>query len=208
MEEENPKPACLDGAAVVRWPAGTQLFKAGDECANFVYLVSGSVRVDLLTSTGRSVVLYRFGEAETCILTTSCLIGHQHYCAEAVVEKDAAALLLNSSQFQIKLVEDRAFQHLVFSSFASRLSSLMGKIEDVAFGSIDVRLASRICELAAGKPDIKATHEQLSADIGSAREVVSRKLAQWEAKGLVERRRGGLRLLDLDELKNLTGVGN
>jgi len=49
-------------------------------------LLEGSIRVDLTAKNGRSIMLYRFGADETCVLTTSCLMSGDDYCAEAHTE--------------------------------------------------------------------------------------------------------------------------
>jgi len=56
---------------------------------------------------------------------------------------------------------------------------MMGKIEEVAFVPIEARLAARLLELGIRQSTIRITHEQIAIILGTAREVVSRKLAQW-----------------------------
>ena len=93
-------PACISKAHQVSLKAGTQVFGAGDPCRNFYFLLEGSIRVDLISRNGKSIMLYRFGEGETCILTTSCLLGGEDYSAEAHVEKDTVAIAVPESEFQ------------------------------------------------------------------------------------------------------------
>lgn len=85
---------------------------------------------------------------------------------------------------------------------------MMGKIEEIAFVPIDTRLASRLLELRSDNPTIHITHEQLALDLGTAREVVSRKLAQWETKGLIARARGSVRLVNVRKLEQMSALGD
>jgi CRP/FNR family transcriptional regulator len=80
---------------------------------------------------------------------------------------------------------------------------MMSKIEEVAFIPIDTRLAARVLQLQSTSPTIKVTHDELATDLGTAREVISRKLAQWEKLGLIERGRGILKILNTKQLQNL-----
>ena len=194
-------PDCLRDADVVRLSKGAVVFQAGDACTRFFYLLDGSVRVDLVSRAGKSILLYRFGADQTCVLTTSCLMSGEDYCAEAHVEEDAIVCVIPYPVFEAKLNSSPEFRRLVFSSLSQRLAAMMGKIEDVAFVSIDMRLAARVLELSEGADLIHATHEQLAVDLGTSREVVSRKLAQWEDGGLVARGRGSLRILKPQELR-------
>ncbi len=202
------RPECLSNAQEVSLDAGQQVFGAGDPCRNFYFLLDGSIRVDLIARSGKSIMLYRFGKNETCILTTSCLLGGEEYSAEAHVEKDITALALPEKEFQALLGTSADFRRLVFNSFASRLSTMMAKIDEVAFSPLDSRIASRLLELSKENEDLAITHEQLAADIGTAREVISRRLAGWEKEGLIMRHRGGLNILSPSGLKKLAVLGD
>lgn len=201
-------PDGLKGGQLVTLPAGTRVFQAGDACTQFFYLIEGAIRVDLIAKGGRAIMLYRFGADETCILTTSCLLSGDKYCAEAHTESDVQAYVVPFATFEAQLNQSEAFRRLVFSSFSERLASMMGKIEEVAFIPIETRLATRLLELTTSEGTVFATHDQLAIDLGTAREVVSRKLAQWEKSGLIQRARGSLRLVNVRKLENIAALGD
>lgn len=196
-------PECLSGATLMSLAKGALVFQPGDHCANFVYLLSGVIRVDLIAKSGKAATLYRFGANESCVLTTSCLLSGEDYGAEARVEADAEACMLPRRLFDERLNSSAAFRELVFASFASRLAALMAKIEAIAFTPIDIRLAARVLELTVQNPVAQITHDQLAADLGTAREVISRKLAQWDRQGWIERGRGGFTVIDVVGLRTL-----
>lgn len=201
-------PACLADGRAVALPAGAVIFRPGDACETFYFLTAGSVRVDLVGAGGRSVLLYRFGAGETCVMTTSCLMGGDDYSAEARAETQARALALPKAVFAHRLDVDPEMRALVFNGLARRLGFMMAKVEEVAFASIDRRLARRLAALADADGVVPATHERLAADLGTAREVVSRKLADWAARGLVERRRGGVRLVDARAIEAMAAAAD
>ena len=76
--------------------------------------------------------------------------------------------------------------------------------ELLAFRRMDARLASRLLQCPEGL--VEFTHEQLAGDIGTAREVVSRLLKELENKGMVELRRGSVRILNRDGLKKIAAL--
>ena len=184
-------------------PAGARVFRPGDPCERFVVLVEGAIRVDLVSHSGRSILLYRFGAGETCVLTTACLLSGEAYNAEATVERDAKLRVLSKRQFEQQMATSAGFREFVFTSFADRLSNVMARIEDVAFTAIDARLAGCLLQHADASDAVRATHDQLASDIGSAREVVSRKLAAWERQHLVARGRGEIVIQNRDALLHL-----
>lgn len=76
-------------------------------------------------------------------------------------------------------------------------------IEDVAFQRIDIRLAEKVLELAQGESHIRLTHQQLAAELGTAREVISRQLSEFQRRHWVKQSRGVIERLDFAELERL-----
>ena len=139
-------------------------------------------------------------------MTTSCLFSGANYAAEAHVEEASQACLIPKTAFEEKMGASAEFRNLVFTSFSDRLALMMSKIEDIACTPIDVRLAACAIERAADGSHVEITHDQLAAELGTAREVVSRKLAQWEASGIVRRKRGAFEILDKASLVRLAAM--
>lgn len=188
--------------------AGSQLFRPGDSCQQFVYLLAGSVRVNLLSESGHSVLLYRLSSGDTCVLTTSCLLSHDNYNAEAIVEEDVTLLVMSAEKFRDALNNSDSFRQFVFASFSNRLSAVIKKVDEVAFQPIESRLASALLHSHAINQTISITHDQLAMEVGSAREVISRKLSLWQNNGLIDRGRGKLTLLDIPALENIATQTN
>lgn len=194
METPQALPECLQDFQRAALKAGTPVFRYGDPCQHFYFVEAGSIRVDLISPSGKSVLLYRIGVGETCVLTTSCLFSNETYAAEAITESDVAAVIVPKAAFEDRLNTSPAFRTLVFASFATRLSHMMARIEEVAFSSLGQRMARRVLELSGKADKITITHEQLAGDLGSAREAIGRKLVDWERRGLIQRGRGTLRI--------------
>jgi len=208
MTASDQRPECLAPFGALKLGAGTTVFQNGLECENFYFLLRGTVRVDLINSDGKSVLLYRIEPNETCILTTSCLLADEVYCAEAITETEVEVIAVPRAEF-LKLLDRSAdFRALVFHSFSSRLSTMMGKIDEVSFASIDQRLARRLLELGGDGAVIDVTHEQLAKDLGSAREVISRKLLDWEKQKIINRGRGSVQVTAVDAINRLANLGD
>ena len=68
---------------------------------------------------------------------------------------------------------------------------------------MDVRLAARLLELADGTDTVNATHQVLSTELGTAREVISRTLSEFQRRGWVEQERGKVHLVGRPGLERL-----
>ena len=192
----------LDEAQLVKLDQERFVFRSGDLCNAFLVLVDGSVRVQLTSAGGREVTLYRLGPGGSCILTTSCLLSHENYPAEAVAESDITAVAIPNTAFQEALDHSRAFRDFVFDGFSKRLTNVIQRIEEVALTPIDTRLAGALLRLDELGGE-QVTHQQLAVELGTAREVVSRHLKKLEREGLVELGRGRIRVLERGRLQRL-----
>ena len=185
-------------ARIIRVKAGYVLFREGSACKAYVLVISGSVRVQKMDPDGREIVLYRVEDHQSCMLTTTCLIGHQDYPAEGIAETDVELVILPAETFQTALAESEGFRRFVMRSIGQRIADLMALIEDVAFGRMDVRIARLL--LAHNSDSLHTTHQEISAELGTAREVVSRVLKHFERQGWISLGRGCIQLLNRDGL--------
>ena len=197
---------------LVRLPAGRDVFRLGDPCGSYLVVVNGMVRVQALSASGREVVLYRVTDGQSCVITTACLISGDVYPAEGVTEAETTALAVPQGVFTELLGRSAAFRSFVFSSQGQRLSDLIQRIEDVAFGRVDGRLARMLLDRSkANGGAILATHQQLASELGTAREVISRQLKVFEKQGWIRVQRGSVEVLQPQALvsicKDTTAAG-
>jgi CRP/FNR family transcriptional regulator, anaerobic regulatory protein len=190
-------------AQPVSAPAGTRIFSEGSPCAAYLILLSGQMRVRKIGENGREIVLYRVEPGETCIVTTACLMAGTPYNAEGIAETDIQARALPMAAFRALLAASATFRDFVFRAYGTRISDLLLLLEEVAFGRIDQRLASRLLELGRGRNEIKITHHDLAVELGTAREVVSRQLKEFERLGWVRLARGHILVIESDALDEL-----
>ena len=193
-------------AAAGQWmtvPATSLLFDDHQACQGFPFVVSGSVRVLKAAVNGRELPLYRVQSGETCIISSSCLLGHEDYNARGIAEADTELMLLPRQTFDVLLGEP-LFRTFVFHLFAERIADLMRLIEEVAFQRLDQRLAALL--LGKGKV-VHVTHQQLADELGSVREFVSRLLKGFAAQGLVKLAREQIEILDPGGLRRLASDG-
>lgn len=184
----------------------TVVFGPGKTPDHLLLLLDGTVRVQQLSAQGREIVLYRVHAGESCVMTSACMLAFENYSAEGVAETAVQAVMIPLQTFDRLVGESTSFRHFVFSAYSKRIVELFHIIEEVAFQRLDVRLAEKILELAEGTMHLHLTHQQLAAELGTAREVVSRQLSEFQRRQWVKQSRGALEILDLDGLKQLASA--
>ena len=196
--------AQLPPGAIMQLPAGTQVFAEHQPCQGFPLVLEGSIKVIKLAANGRELMLYRVMPGGSCIISSSCLLGHSDYNARGIAETPLTLLALPVSTFTTLMVEHAPFRDFVFHLFADRIGELMQLVEEVAFARLDQRLAKLL--LARHESTLNVTHQQLADELGSVREIVSRLLKGFAAQGLVALGREQLTIIDRNGLQKLAAV--
>lgn len=194
--------ALLDRLTPMAAPAGTVLFHPGDTVKGFVVMLSGRVDVYLTGASGRELLLYAVEPGQSCVQSTLGLMGGDDYSGEAITRTPCELVLVPRDMFLRLMDLSDAFRHFVFAAFAQRLQSMMHLLDRVAFQRIETRLAQCLLDRAAGDT-LHATHAEIAVMIGSAREVVSRRLDALARRGIVTVERGLVRILDAETLADI-----
>jgi CRP/FNR family transcriptional regulator len=184
-------------------PSKFQVSMPGMECSDYILVVGGSIRVQIVTEKGREVVLYHVHAGEGCILTTSCLLSGTSFPAEGYTEEKTEVLALPAAEFDLAIGASSHFRNFVFTNFAQRLASLLSRIEQFCSPSIDRSLATTLLNMATESNPVAATHQELANEIGTAREVVSRHLKRLEGQGLLRLGRGTIHISSLGLLSDM-----
>ena len=192
----------MAASQVVSFLAGQQLFYVGASCGSYLLVLEGTVKVQILSEAGREVLLYQVGSGDSCVLTTSCLLSGDCYPAEGIAETEVLAFAIPSVAFHRCVEMSAFFREFVFKNFSVRLSKLIGRMEAVVFETIDQRICKAL--LASGDTTLLMTHQELAYQLGTAREVVSRHLKQFEHQGWISLKRG---TIDILNRAALSGIG-
>jgi CRP/FNR family transcriptional regulator len=186
--------------SVHRLPAGSTLFRERDACGGFPMVLRGRVRISRVLADGRVLVLYDVGPGESCVLSTSCLLGNARYNAHGACETDVELALLPRDLFDRLLAEHPPFRTAVFNQFGERLVRLVELAEAVGFQRVEQRLAAAL--LGVGR-ELHTSHEKLAQRLGASRETVSRTLKVFEGKGWLRLRRGVIEIVQPQPLRAL-----
>ena len=183
-------------------PSGSWLFRLGDRCEGFGFVIDGCIKVCMSSESGREMVLYRVRPGESCTVTVSCLINDRPYPAEGITEGPLEAVSIPKELFNDLVGTSGVFRQFVLEIFSTRVNRLMELVNEVAFKKLDQRLASRLLELG---PVVTMTHQELAGELGTTREIVSRLLENFADQGLLTLGRKRIEIDDPDQFDESLG---
>jgi len=189
---------------VISLAAGSRIYGPGQAPESYILLLEGAVRVQQVSENGREIVLYRVLAGESCALTTACLMGYEDYLAEAIAETDVSAVAIPRATFDDMIARSPGFRRFVFTAFSARVTDLFRIIDAVAFARMDIRLAQKLIELSHGGDGLVVTQQQLASELGTAREVISRLLSEFQRRGWITQARGSISIADRASLEGLS----
>ncbi len=190
-------------STIVSVPKDTMVFGPGRSPENMLFLLDGTVRVQQVSETGHQIVLYRIEAGQSCVLTTACLLAYDDYSAEGIAESVVKAAAVPREVFDDLVAGSKPFRDFVFAAFSKRITDLFLMIDEVAFQRVDVRLADKLIKLSGDADKVSTTHQKLSVELGTAREVISRQLQEFQRRGWIEQARGSVTLKDRSKLQTL-----
>lgn len=180
---------------------GHRMFGPGDRCDSFLIPLTGAVRVEHMGPSGRSVVLYRVAPGDSCVMTASCLLSGEPYQAYGYAEGEVEAIGMSAASFRTLIDERPEFRDLAFRVFSNRIIELVEVIDEFLLHRVDLRLAAWLAERAPACGTIAATHQIIASELGTAREVVSRILKDFERRRWITLNRGEVLVYDRPALQ-------
>ena len=187
---------------------GELLFNEGDPCAGLFLVASGKIRIFKLSAAGREQVLAVEGPGSS--FAELPVFDGGSYPASATALEDAEVLFISRRDFQNFCREHPDVALKVIAVVGSRLRRLVGIIEDLSFTTVRQRLISVLLRMAqeTGSPskegirlELTKSHQDLAAELGTVRELVSRNLSRLQAEGFLEVDGRKIVVKDLEGLK-------
>lgn len=191
-----------------RFRRGELLFGEGDPCRGLFIVASGKTRIFKLSAAGREQVLSIEGPGSS--FAEVPVFDGGNYPAAASALEDADVLFISRKDFQDFCRQHPDVALKVIAVVGSRLRRLVGIIEELSFTTVRQRLIALILRLAetTGTPsknglkfELTRSHQDLAAELGTVRELVSRNLSRLQAEGFLEVEGRKIVVKDLGGLK-------
>ena len=182
---------------------GDNIHGGGLHCTGVLGIISGRLRVYLLSDEGKEVSLFRLLENDVCMLSASCMIKNIAFDVYVDAEVDTELLLISPAVYEGVGRRNPFVDHYVQEIISMRFSEAMWVMEQILFMKMDRRLALFLLDQASieGSDTISLTHQEIVDHMSTAREVVSRMLKYFGNEGLVRVSRKGIDIINREKLQ-------
>ncbi|MCU1327363.1 MAG: transcriptional regulator, Crp/Fnr family [Bryobacterales bacterium] len=190
------------------YPAGEVLFIEGEPCRGLYIVVTGRVRIFKTSPNGREQVLAMEGPGAS-VAELPVFDGGNYPASCSAIEK-TDMLFISRADLRAICLEKPELSLKMLQVVGARLRRLVGIIEELSFTTVRHRLISWLLRQAntVGQPTERGTaflldtsHQELAAQIGTVRELVSRNLTRLQAQSLIEMNGKQITILDKEGLE-------
>jgi CRP/FNR family transcriptional regulator len=166
--------------------AGELLFCEGDSCLGLYVIAQGRIRIFKMSPAGRQQVLAVEGPGNS--IAELPVFDGGPYPASAEAVEEAQLLFVSKDDFRSLCLEHPEVALKVLQVVGSRLRRLVGIIEELSFTTVRQRLIAWILRRVnehGPRFTLQFSHQELAAEIGTVRELVTRNLNRLQAEGLL-----------------------
>jgi len=195
-----------------RYLPGEIVFSEGERCSGLYVVASGHVRIFKTSGAGREQVLSIDGPGNS--IAEVPVFDGGNYPASCATIDDTTLLFVSKQDFQALCLAHPQVTLKVLRVVGARLRRLVGIIEELSFATVRQRLVALVVRLAeaSGTPsqdglrfELTKSHQDLAAELGTVRELVSRNLSRLQAEGFIEVQGRKIVVKDLAGLKEARG---
>lgn len=190
-------------ARYVRLAPGEWLFREGDPSSQFVAVGTGSIRVFKIGATGREITLYHVRDKQSSLVNMLSVLLGRPAIAAARAEVATEAVVVPGAALREWVSTSEPMRSFVYESMSRALFEVTTILEDVAFRTMESRLAALLLQHFATARVLSMRHEDIAAELGTAREVVSRLMEAYERTGAIHLSRGRVEMRDEAVLRRL-----
>ncbi|HZD70327.1 MAG TPA: Crp/Fnr family transcriptional regulator [Actinomycetes bacterium] len=202
----------VERASALSYPVGAFLCRQGEPAAHVFVVTEGEVVVVSPARAGAEQVLSIVGPGD--LLGELALLADGRRTASARASSPTVAWAIGHDAFWAFLDATPSASSALLRQVAERLASREALIDDLLSLDVKGRLAKALLTLAErhGRPGeeggtviaVRLTHRDLAGMVGASRENVSRALAAFRRRRLVDYDASAIRLLDPEALRRLT----
>lgn len=175
-----------------------RLHFGGGECAGVQIIGSGRVRVFITSAAGGDITLFRLTAGDVSILSAACMMNGMDIELDMEMETECEIYTIPKQVYRHLYEGCSAVKDYTMEMISEKFSDIMWLFNQFVFTNVASRIAGAILEHRAleNQDTLKITHETIAKDAGTAREVVTRILKQFQEDGLVKLTRGKITILD------------
>ncbi len=177
----------LKTGVVKTYKANEIIIREGQHISNFPLVISGLIRVTRNSDDGNELLLYFLKKNEICAMSMTCCMTSLKSNVNATAEEESTVILLPVDLLDEWICIYPSWKQYVLQTFQNRFQQLIDTVDTFAFMKLDERLIKyfNYRKNTYGTTTYRGTHQDLSLQLNTSREVVSRLLKKLEKEGKI-----------------------
>ncbi len=165
----------------------TEILKEGQYVTSIPIVLKGLLKV-FTRHEEKELLLYYIQSSESCIMSFSASLSQGKSSIFAKTIEDSVILLIPSDKVNELTNNYPEFNSLFHQQYKLRYNDLLETINQLVFTNLDQRLYRFLKETSKIKKEnpLKISHRQIAAELGTAREVISRVMKKLEKEHKIE----------------------
>ncbi len=185
--------------------AGQSLFMQDDPADRVYGILSGTLEIAIYSAGGRKLVANM--ETSKAVIGEIAALDGGPRTATATCITDCALVSISRRQMFDRIERHPKLASAMIELLCARLRFVSAELGDQALLKIEARLARRLeflSRLIVGEDGwITISQSELAEFLGATRESVNKTLTDWRKHGLIDIRRGGIRILNARLLEEI-----
>ncbi len=185
-----------EASTLMVFEENTEILHEGQYIKVIPLVLEGVVKV-FTRSDDKELLLYYIESGESCIMSFTAIMKNSPSKVYAMAEKNAVIAAIPSEKLRLMLRSSPAMNDLFYGLFDTRYNDLLHTIQDLLFSRMDQRLFHYLLDQSRKKATsvLNLRHREIAADLGSAREVITRVLKRLESEGKILQVENGIKIL-------------
>lgn len=192
----------LETSHVRRLDTQEHLYSRGISAGHLNIVVSGMVRIGVLSQDGAEVVFHFVGPGRLVGALDAIMQGES--TANAVAIEPSVVLSINAEAVRRFASTNAAAAMSLLSIIGGFAAEIQRQFEDTAFLDLRTRAARRLMDFVipgASASVIRISQQDLASSICATRERLNRILSEWRSQGIVECLRGRIIVQNIEALR-------
>ncbi|MBQ8803000.1 MAG: Crp/Fnr family transcriptional regulator [Tyzzerella sp.] len=187
---------------VEKYGKGELIHRTDTGCKGILGVLSGQIRIYILSEEGREVTLFRIHENEVCVLSASCLLDSIEFDVLIEATEDTEVQVIQTCALNQIIKLNPAIELYLYKTVTENFSDVMWTMQQILFMRIDQRIAQFLWDEMVRKNSktLQITHDEIAKHIGSAREVVTKVLKYLAKEEVVSLSRGKIEVISKEKL--------
>lgn len=182
--------------AIQSFDTSTEILREGQYVKMIPLVLEGVIKV-YTRSNDKELLLYYIEHGQSCIMSFNAGFKNSTSKVFAVAEEHALLALMPVEKVNEWIKTFPSLATLFFNLYDQRYESLLDTINQLLYNKLDRRLYDYLLEKSRQKRTdlLQVKHREIAAELGTAREVITRVMKKLEYEGKIKQLATGIKIL-------------